>query len=322
MMSINKNSARSTLFQIVIFLIFTAVLLFIFKGKVAALYSSGEINVTGIVLNGLIVILFLLGMFRMVITLLRYVNEHQTLYRLVTYLKEDATDPISRLSANALSVQRYQAIHWINKQGAPVNQGALAATLNANESARLTLIRFVHSILILAGVFGTVVSLSLALVGASALLSSPEGAKEMGVVIGGMSSALSTTMTAIVCFIIFAYFYMRLNDARVQLLSGIENATTLYILPKISHSEESLIRHVASLTIALNKSAERIAQVEGDFIVAGEQLQKVVNNLHDGVGNTGMSELISLIREGFRLPAVEEPNLEADEITKKRGFRL
>ncbi|RTZ64199.1 MAG: hypothetical protein DSZ29_05835 [Aquificaceae bacterium] len=126
-MSVNKNSARSTLFQIVIFLIFTAVLLFIFKGKIATLYSSGEINVTGIVLNGLIVILFLLGMFRMVITLLRYVNEHQTLYRLVTYLKEDATDPISRLSANALSVQRYQAIHWINKQGAPVNQGALAA---------------------------------------------------------------------------------------------------------------------------------------------------------------------------------------------------
>ena len=323
-MSINKNSARSTLFQIVIFLIFTAVLLFIFKDKVATLYSSGEISLAGIVLNGLILSLFLLGMFRMVITLLRYVNEHQTLRHLVTYLQEDAADPVARLSADALSVQRYQAIHWINKQGAPVNQGALAATLNANENARLTSIRFVHSILILAGVFGTVVSLSLALVGASALLNSPEGAKEMGVIIGGMSSALSTTMSAIVCFIIFAYFYMRLNDSRVQLLSGIEDATTLYMLPKISHSEESLIRHVANLTIALNKSADRIAQVEGDFISAGEQLQKAVNDLQDGVSNTGMKEVISLIREGFRLPAVDKPNpdLEPIEITKKRGFRL
>ena len=321
-MNINKNSARSTLFQIVIFLIFTAVLLFVFKGKVAALYSSGEINITGLVLNGLIVLLFLLGMFRMVVTLLRYVNEHQTLHRLVAYLQAGAADPVARLSSDALSVQRYQAVHWINQQGSPVNQAALAATLNANENSRLTLIRFVHSILILAGVFGTVVSLSLALVGASSLLSSPEGAKEMGVIIGGMSSALSTTMSAIVCFIIFAYFYMRLNDSRVQLLSGIEDATTLYMLPKISHSEESLIRHVASLTIALNKSADRIEQVEGNFIAAGEQLQKAVNDLHNGVNNTGMTELIGLIREGFRLPVVEEPSLEPVEITKKRGFRL
>ncbi len=322
-MNINKNSARSTLFQIVLFLIFTAVLLFVFKGKVATLYSSGEINLIGIVLNGLIILLFLLGMFRMVITLLRYVNEHQTLQRLVVYLQEDMADPVARLSSNALSVQRYQAVHWINKQGAAVNQGALAATLNANESARLTLIRFVHSILILAGVFGTVVSLSLALVGASSLLSSPEGAKEMGVIIGGMSSALSTTMSAIVCFIIFAYFYMRLNDSRVQLLSGIEDATTLYMLPKISHSEESLIRHVANLTIALNKSAESIAKVEGDFIEAGAQLQKAINDLHEGVNNTSMTEVIALIREGFRLPpAAEESNLEPVEVTKKRGFRL
>lgn len=322
-MNMSKNSARSTLFQIVIFLVFTAILLFAFKGQVAAMYSSGEINLTGLMLNGLILILFLLGMFRMVITLLRYVNEHQTLHRLVNYLQEDAVDPIARLSSDALAVQRYQAVHWINKQGSPVNQAALAATLNAGESSRLTIIRFVHSILILAGVFGTVVSLSLALVGASSLLSSPEGAKEMGVIIGGMSSALSTTMSAIICFIIFAYFYMRLNDSRVQLLSGIEDATTLYMLPKISHSEESLIRHVANLTIALNKSADRIAKVEGDFIVAGEQLQKAVNDLNDGVSNTSMTEVIGLIREGFRLPpAVEESSLEPVKVEKKRGFRL
>ncbi len=317
-MNINKNSARSTLFQIVVFLIFIAALLFLFKDKVAVLYSSGEINFTGIVLNGLIVCLFLLGMFRMVITLLRYVNEHQTLKRLVGYLKEDAADPIARLSSDALAVQRYQAIRWINKQGSPVNQAALAATLNASESSRLTLVRFVHSILILVGVFGTVVSLSLALVGASSLLNSPEGAKEMGVIIGGMSSALSTTMSAIVCFTIFAYFYMRLNDSRVQLLSGIEDATTLYMLPKINHSEESLVHHVASLTVALNKSADRMSLVEGNFIEAGDKLKQAVNDLQQGLSKQGMEEIIRLIREGFRLPPVEEVSSESE---KQRGFK-
>ena len=317
-MNINKNSARSTLFQIVVFLIFIAALLFLFKDKVAVLYSSGEINFIAIVLNGLVICLFLLGMFRMVITLLRYVNEHQTLKRLVGYLKEDAADPIARLSPNALAVQRYQAIRWINKQGSSVNQAALAATLNASESSRLTLIRFVHSILILVGVFGTVVSLSLALVGASSLLNSPEGAKEMGVIIGGMSSALSTTMSAIVCFTIFAYFYMRLNDSRVQLLSGIEDATTLYMLPKINHSEESLVHHVASLTVALNKSADRMSLVEGNFIEAGDKLKQAVNDLQQGLSKQGMEEIIRLIREGFRLPPVEEVSSESE---KQRGFK-
>jgi len=244
-------------------------------------------------------------MLRMVVTLLRYIKEHRTLRYLVGYLQEEAADPIARLSPKALSVQRYKYVHWISRQGSPVNQAALAATLNANESSRLTLIRFVHSILILAGVFGTVVSLSLALVGASSLLGSPESTKEMGAVIGGMSSALSTTMTAIVCFIVYAYFYLRLNDARVQLLSGIEDTTTLYMLPKLSHSEESLIRRVERLTLALNKSAERIAAVESKFIVSADQLQQAANALHKGVTKSGINEMVDVLREGFRLPAVE-----------------
>lgn len=314
-MNTNKNSARNTLFQIVFFLITVATLLFFFKDDIATLYTSGDINLTAILLNGLILMLFLMGMLRMVIILLRYVNEHQTLRHLVNYLQQDAQDPIARLSPDALSVQRYQYIHWINQQGSTVNQAALAATLNANESSRLTLIRFVHSILILAGVFGTVVSLSLALVGASSLLGSPESSKEMGMVIAGMSSALSTTMTAIVCFIIYVYFYLRLNDSRVQLLSGIEDATTLYILPKINHSEESLIRHVADLTIALNKSAEHIAQVEGKFIVVADRLQQAVIDLQKGVNQNSMNEVIKLIREGFRLPAVENTPLRTPPLS-------
>lgn len=310
----NKNSARNTLFQIVFLLIAIAVLLFVFKNQFAALYTSGDVSLTGFILNGIVFVLFFLGMLRMVIVLLRYVNEHQTLRRLIGYLQQDAADPIVRLSSNALSVKRYEYIHWINRQGSTVNQAALAATLNANESSRLTLIRFIHSILILAGVFGTVVSLSLALVGASSLLGSPDSTKEMGMVIGGMSSALSTTMTAIVCFIIYAYFYLRLNDSRVQLLSGIEDATTLYILPKISHSEESLIRHVANLTISLNKTAERLAEVESKFIVAADQLQMATMELHKGVDKTGMNEILKVLREGFRLPDVDR---SAKEETKE-----
>jgi biopolymer transport protein ExbB/TolQ len=304
-MNMDKNSARNSLFQIVFFLVTIAVLLFVFKHQLITLYTSGEINITGIILNGLILILFLLGLLRMMITLLRYMREYRTLYRLVGYLQENASDPIARLSQNALSVKRYKYVHWISQQGAAVDQAALATTLSANEGSRLTFIRFIHSILILVGVFGTVVSLSLALVGASSLLGSPESSHQMGAVIGGMSSALSTTMTAIICFIIYAYFYLRLNDARIQLLSGIEDATTLYMLPKIGHSEESLLYHLTDLTMALNKSADRIARVEKKFILAANQLQQASIELNKGVDKTGMNEVLAVLREGFRLATTD-----------------
>ena len=221
-MDIRRSSANSTLIQVVIFLIVVAALIFIKKGDIAHLYTSGEISKTGMIINGIIIALFIVGMFRIIMVLFRYINEDQVILKLVSFLKENANNPISRLPENSIAVQRYKAVKWVTKQGGKVNQAAMAASTNAAESSRLTVVRFIHSTLILAGVFGTVVSLSMALIGAAGLLNSPEGVKEMGTIISSMSSALSSTVTAIVCFFIFAYFYLRLNDARIQVLNHIE----------------------------------------------------------------------------------------------------
>jgi hypothetical protein len=158
--------------------------------------------------------------------------------------------------------------------------------------------------LILLGVFGTVVSLSIALIGASSLLDSPEGANKMGMIIGGMSSALSTTMTAIVCFVIYAYFYLRLNNARAQLLNGIETLTSTYLLPEVTHNEESMIRRVAELTIALNSSAERLNEMQQHMVAAATQLTNAValQSNNGGVSEESLQEMKELLREGFRLP--------------------
>ena len=313
-MNIRKSSAKSTLIQIVIFLLGIAALTLINKGAIESLYNSGEISKTGMIINAVIIGLFFFGMLRIVMVLVRYINEHHVSLKLVEYLKENASNPISRLPENSLAVQRFKAVKWVAKQGAPVNQAAMAASCNASENSRLTLVRFVHSTLILAGVFGTVVSLSTALIGAAGLLNSPEGVKEMGTIISSMSSALSSTVTAIVCFFIFAYFYLRLNDARVQMLSNIEDITSLYLLPKVTHTEDGMIRQVTELTTALNKAAEKLLVVEQTFIAAGDRLQHAVNDLHGQVSNSSLDEIKDLIRKGFHL---SEPEYDAIEEVKK-----
>lgn len=312
-MDIGKSGAKNTLIQIVLVFLAIAMLILYNTAGIDRLYQSGDISKVGLVINGIIFALFFVGMIRIVVVLLRYLNEHRILLQLTEYLKENAQDPTARLSPKSLAVQRFDAIKWIAKQGSPINQEAMASSTNARENSRLTLIRFVHSTLILAGVFGTVVSLSMALIGAAGLLNSPEGVKEMGDIISGMSSALSSTITAIVCFFIFAYFYLRLNDARIQLLTHIEDMTSMYLIPKVTHSEDGMVQQVTDLTIALNKAADKILLLEDNLANAGESLQKVLDEVHSKVNSNTTSEhmivIQDLIRKGFHL---SEPQYESN----------
>ena len=311
-MNIGKSSAKSTLIQVVVFLIAFALLILYKKDTIVGMYASGEISKTGMIINGIIFALFFVGMLRIVLVLFRYINEQRVLFQLTEYLKENAQDPTARLQQNSLAVSRYKAVRWLARQGSPINQEALASSSNAHENSRLTLIRFVHSTLILAGVFGTVVSLSMALIGAAGLLNSPEGVKEMGTIISGMSSALSSTITAIVCFFVFAYFYLRLNDARIQLLTQIEDMTSMYLIPSVSHTEEGMIHKVAELTNALNQAAEKLLMVEDRFILAGDRLQQAVNELHGQVKSSSLDDIKDLIRKGFHL---SEPEYDSEKLT-------
>lgn len=312
-MDIGKSSAKSTLIQVVILLLVIAALISINISTLEKLYLAGDISKVGFIINGIIFALFFVGMIRMVMVLLRYVNEHRILWQLTGLLKENAKDPTARLAPKSMAVSRYKSVEWVVKQNAPVNQEALAASTNAHENSRLTLIRFVHSTLILAGVFGTVVSLSMALIGAAGLLNSPEGVKEMGTIIGGMSSALSSTITAILCFFVYAYFYLRLNDARIQLLIHIEDMTSMYLIPKVTHSEDGMIRQLTQLTEALNQAAEKVLLFEDTFLSVGERLQIAVDDLHGQVNSNHIGEIKDLIRKGFHLSEPEYATAKSEK---------
>ena len=286
-MIVTKANSRNVLFQMLIFVLAVAILLLMQKKTLLDLYSSGDASRMGLMLNGFILALFLFGLIRIVVVLLGYAREQEVLSRLAENLKNNVPRPVANLPENSLAVKRYEQIRWVNQHNAPVNQGAMAASLNSSESSRLTLIRFVHNILILTGVFGTVVSLSIALGWRIWLVGFPRRNAQYEYYHRCMSTALSTTITAILTFIVYAYFFLRLNDVKIRLLSSIEDVTSLYILPRITHTEQSLIRDVAKLTVALRQAAERMSEVEHNFIGAGESLQAAVDALHGQVDTVG-----------------------------------
>jgi hypothetical protein len=193
----------------------------------------------------------------------------------------------------------------LHRQGAPINHAALASTLVARESTTISLPKFINNILILTGVFGTIVSLSIALVGASNILDTDQQqAGDMGMVIHGMSTALSTTITAIVCYLIYGYFYIKLTDAQTHVLSGVEQVTTVYLLPRYHHTPESIVHEVAGLVRELRGVASEMRSAQSDYADAGSRLHSLVATLEQRV--TPVSEdlrsIKRVLRDGFRLP--------------------
>jgi hypothetical protein len=307
MIDFKQNFSANMLLRLVVLslIIFAAVLANIdfFKD----LYFSHQLTSASLVTNGGILALFCLGMVKVVLSLLRYMREESALAKFVSALGSDK-NPLKGISPRTLIVQRYSMIMAMSERHTPINQSALAATLVADESTRTSFAKYVSNILILTGVFGTCVSLSIALTGVTNLLDSAQGTGNMGMVMHGMSTALSTTITAIVSYLFFGYFYLKLLDAQVHVLSSIEEVTTLYLLPKLVRDKDSMLHEVAGLVHGLRQAAEAMRVTQQDYAEAGNRLHEMlaaldlrVNSVTDDVGT-----IKKLLRDGFRLPAEVE----------------
>jgi hypothetical protein len=272
------------------------------------LYFEHQLTPAGLVINGGIVLVFLLGLVKIVASLVHYMGEETDLAKFVGSLDKEAKNPLKGIGAKSIIARRYNTIVTLGEKNARINQSALAATLLADEGNRISFSRYVSNILILTGVFGTIVSLSIALVGASDLLDTAQDSANMGLVVHGMSTALSTTITAILCYLFYGYFYLKLGDAQVHLLSGVEEVTTLYLLPKFSHDKDSLLHEVAGLIQGLRQTAEVMKAVQLNYAEAGIRLQDTIKALGQRVDATvdDIGHIKQILREGFRLPAGDD----------------
>jgi len=268
-------------------------------------YFENQQTQTGILINTAIAALMIVGMGNILYLLLHYRFEENTIAGFVNNIESLKPDLLEGLPRNALVVKRYATMQSIQSAAGEINHSALSAMLTADESTRFGLIRFINNILILTGVFGTIVSLSIALLGASDLIDSAAGSLGgMGLVIHGMSTALSTTITAIISYVIFGYFYSRLNDVQTHLISGIEHLTSVYLMPKFVETGAEINNRTADLIKVIILAGENLKSTQEIYQASALALQESIASNQDQMGILfdDMEDIKSLLREGFRLP--------------------
>ena len=305
MVETRHNFSRRMLFRLVVFGVIVVAILISNYGYINSLYLKNQLTPVGMVINGGILIAFLLGLIKVISSLWYYMQEESALARFVRQFNGDAGKLLKGISRKSIIAQRYHIIRKLSERHVHINHSALASTLLADESTRTSFARYIGNILILTGVLGTIVSLSVALVGASSLLESAQDTGSMGLVIHGMSTALSTTITAILCYLFYGYFNLKLGDAQTHLLSGIEETTAVYLLPEYSKDSETMLHEVSGLIHGLREAAGAMLSIQQEYALAGHRLNEVVAALSQQMsGSTeNIDSIKQLLRDGFRLPA-------------------
>lgn len=305
----DSNRLQTNFSQKILIQLFVAVIAMLgvgifFADFLITFYASNQKTNTGIFINSGIFALFMLGILNILYTLLRYSSEEKSLSLFVENIKSIKKDPSESVDDRSIVSKRYATLKSIAATGGDINHGALSAMLTADESTHLGLSRFINSILILTGVFGTIVSLSIALLGASDLIDSAgSDLGGMGLVIHGMSTALSTTITAIVSYMFFGYFYLRLHDAQTHLLSGIEQVTSIYLMPKFKKSAQNLDTKLEGLIKAIIRSSDKMLDTQEIYHASAVTLNEVVTSQQQQLSQlTGdISDIKQLLKDGFRL---------------------
>ncbi|MDX8408885.1 MAG: hypothetical protein R8J84_02390 [Mariprofundales bacterium] len=275
--------------------------------RVYAGVYSGRVSY---VLNGLVIALFVLGCVRLGQLLMADMHEEQALSQARVLVSSNPDLLVSSLPANSLIAERVRDLAHIYKQKQPIRHEVLAATLVARYDSHLTTPKFVNNSLILCGVFGTIVSLSMALVGASDLLSTVNS-HGMGMVIHGMSTALSTTMTAIVCYLFFTWMLHATADVETRLLSAIESFTAHHLMQHFHVDQDSINHQLAELLVVMGRLVQRMeeaAETQPTLVSAieqlGDQLRTELSEQQQQMHQALIEALethTNTLRQGFRL---------------------
>jgi hypothetical protein len=272
------------------------------------IYLRDQLTPLGVAANGFILLLFGVGVLSMVAILLRYTREERALSDFLTNLEAGPEDPTTGVAAGTVIHRRYQTLVRLAETHAAINHAALASALVADESTRVSFPKFINNILILTGVFGTILALSIALVGASDMLASSIDTGGMGLVVHGMSTALSTTITAILCYLYFGYFYLKINDVQTRFLGAVEQVTTTHLVPRFEVRTEGMLSRFGALLDAVAQLVKRMEMSQRTFEAVELNLLNTLTAYREKVGDMAadVQRIEDILRAGFRLPTNDE----------------
>lgn len=298
----NHFYTRNILIQIGIMTLLCIAIVVWQRDFLLKIYIENQVSNLGPTINGGIVLLFLAGLIRLVMLFVRYNREEQMINRFVLNVRQKV-EPSQGVDTQSLIIQRYRTLLDLHNRRTMINHNALASTLIAGEASLIGFPKFVHNVMILTGVFGTIVSLSIALLGASDMISNISEISGLGNVIYGMSTALSTTMTAIVGYLFFGYFYLRLTDTQTYLISRIEDITATVLLPRFQIQQETVIKDFSDVIRAAAALVKKLDASQSRYEEAAEKLNEVLDQYRDEMHRNGASldEMVGLLKRGFRL---------------------
>ncbi|MDD9857312.1 MAG: hypothetical protein OXU96_04605 [Gammaproteobacteria bacterium] len=299
---------------------------------VRQIYLKNQINEIGWAINGSIMVLFFCGLGVLIWRFLEYRGQEFSMARLRRNLSGNI-DPMQGLDRRSMLAERYLTLLELNRRRADINHNALAATLLAAESSRNSFLKFVHNVLILTGVFGTIVSLSLSLLGASDMIhgnaQASGQASGLGTMIFGMSTALSTTMTAILAYLIFGYFYIKLTDTQTYLISAVEEVTATTLLPHLRPGQQAAessysesMRGAADLIERLQQSQHQYEDSIQALVAVSQTLSR---QLAEGRAAGGQEQVELLMRIGeLQQQSTAETRELLSQVVRllQEGFRL
>ena len=122
-----KSRAILVLLQMLVMLALIAAATFYYRETWLPLYLTREAALLGLLLNGGVLALFLLGLLRILILFFSFAGEQRVLNRFIERAQGNVANPTYKLSIRSLVVERYEAIRWLRQQNASLSDGNLRA---------------------------------------------------------------------------------------------------------------------------------------------------------------------------------------------------
>ncbi len=299
-----RGQCAKILMRMAAFLLAAAAIVVWQREYLVKLYFENQVTQVGWFVNGAILLLFISGLARLIQLFLFYDREEQMLDQFKrSFTHGSHEEVVSAVPSNSIIGSRYSTIVDFYSARTEINHNALASTLLAQEASRTSFPKFVNNVLILSGVFGTIVSLTVALLGASSVIEQTESVGALNTVIHGMSTALSTTMTAILSYFFFAYFYLKLLDTQSHILGRIEHVSATLLIPKYQVATRSPEQNMNDMLIrtseALAHFEQSVRTIDRINVRQSEMFEQIRQIME--MNSTTLEEIKILLRDGFRL---------------------